>query len=405
MKAKRTLIAACIAALFASGAVLAKDKWEYHEDGWNKTRSYGSVMIGEDSVDRWGPWEEFVEPAAGAPSIGFLGAGGSDPYNPIPNPIPPVAGCGEGEWCGYIAFGLNYDSRYGYGGGKKGGYHLPPYLNRFVPGEIALQFEQPESGYFGDWWGPGGVNLVLTSDLEGIAGAGSETGMIPSFFFGKQGFFKGFDGNKWNYVKIEGGPNGYNWYTHTWVSDYATMGLLKAKVTEYVYDTYRENGGDGYEEVTTVYAPFVAGQLTPLADMASLASREITASYCGQTALAGGHVSMTVFFYGNPSWNGTFNGGSGPAGFTVAGGAVSGAGFSATTANLSTSGGSISGSVNGSFYGPQAAAAGGVIDVTKTTSYANGVSVQVIAPPPVETTRYVDAFLANKVSQTSGIPK
>jgi hypothetical protein len=72
MKTQRTLIATCIAALFVSSGVMAKDKWEYHEAAWDNTKSYGNVSIGRDSVQQWGPWEDFVQPAAGGPSIGFL---------------------------------------------------------------------------------------------------------------------------------------------------------------------------------------------------------------------------------------------------------------------------------------------------------------------------------------------
>jgi len=153
-----------------------------------------------------------------------------------------------------------------------------------------------------------------------------------------------------------------------------------------------------------VYAPFVAGQLTSLADMGSLNAGNVTAHYSGNTFLAGGDVCMTVKF-GPGTWYGSWNGGSGVTGFT-ANGTIAGANFASSGVDARDVGveskySSISGTVNGSFYGPQAAAAGGVVDITKTAS--NYVSSQ---ERTVQTsTRYVDVFLANKVSQTSGTPK
>ena len=196
MKTKQTVIAVCITALFASGAVMAKEKWEYNEDKWDDTRSYGRVTIDKDSVSAWGPWEDFVEPAAGAPSVAFAGAGAGDPYRPI-TPIPPIpipAGCGDGEWCGYMALAIDYK--------KSKNKCYPSFLDRFEPAEIALQFEQPDSKYF-DWLGKGGVNLVLRSDLPDYGSAGMETGMVPVWFFGKQGWFDGHAHDP--YISLEGG--------------------------------------------------------------------------------------------------------------------------------------------------------------------------------------------------------
>lgn len=107
MKTKRTIIAACIATLFISGTVFAKDSWEYHESGWNNVKSYGKVVIAQDSVGQWGPWEDFVEPAAGAPApVAMPGMSGGDQYrnNPDIIIIPEDKGCAAGAWCGYAIF-------------------------------------------------------------------------------------------------------------------------------------------------------------------------------------------------------------------------------------------------------------------------------------------------------------
>lgn len=390
MKTNRTLIAACIAAIFASGAVIAKEKWEYHEEGWEKTKSYGSVTVAQDSVNQWGPWEEFVEPAAGAPSIAFLGAGAGNPYNPIPNPIPPAGGCGAGEWCGYMALSLTFHEpkydKYWVKTGKHSGYWVyePRFLDKFAAAEIALQFK-PSAGSdpWGGYYDVGGVNLRLLTDLLPYASAGAETGMVPVKFFGQQGKFYEIDPN---YKTFDGGNNGEQWdIPHFYINeDYVTLGLLEAYVSgngEVKTSCYGECG-------TKVYAPFVAGKLTSLADMSSMS--KYNATYDGYTALAGGRVHMDVQF-GTATWQGYWN--PGLSTNFGASGNISGANFASTSV---TGCDVVSGSVKGSFYGPNAAALGGVADVTKTAGYVNGDSVRMIEPT---TTRYVDVFAATKTHQ------
>lgn len=409
MKTNRTLIAMCIATMFASGSLCAKDKWEYHTDGWEKMKSYANVVIANDSVQKWGPWDEFVEPAAGAPSIAFIGAGAGDPYKIIPNPIPPnpEVGCADGAWCGYMAVQLMEKEYYSY---RKHGRTYWDWrwerVGDVLPAEIALNFE-PSAGSdpWGGYFDKGAVNLRLLTNLpEYGVSAGAETGMVPVEFNGLQGWFdppRHFEGD----ISLEGGWNGlyYDPASHSWnkwkpVNQYATMGVLIAYVYGSNEEMARSSEGGDYD-VTKVYAPFVAGQLTPLADMGSLNAGNVTAKYEGQTALAGGDVSMTVRF-GSATWDGKFNGGSGATGFTVTNGSISGANFAASGSSIGAKdvGGchpaysGVSGTVNGSFYGPQAAAAGGIVDITKTaTTYSKSIT-------PV-TTQYVDVFLANKTNQ------
>lgn len=89
MKTKNILIGACIASLLSSGMVFARDKWDYNESGWNQTSSYGEITVAQDSVQRWGPWESFIEPAAGfSAGVQFAGAPAGDVYRPtftVPN--------------------------------------------------------------------------------------------------------------------------------------------------------------------------------------------------------------------------------------------------------------------------------------------------------------------------------
>ena len=101
MKTQNTLIAASVAFAFAaSHGAWAKDKnWEFHEEKWGQVISYGKVPIADDSASQWGPWSEFVEPAAG-PAVPFLAATEGEPYRPVPTvatlPPPPSGGNGGG---------------------------------------------------------------------------------------------------------------------------------------------------------------------------------------------------------------------------------------------------------------------------------------------------------------------
>lgn len=106
MSNRKTIIATSIIAILTSGSVIAKND-SLNEDKWGQTRSYGQVFVSDDSVDSWGPWGDFVEPAAGGPiinAISMLGAGSSDSYRNIPallNPVVANTGCAAGTWCGY----------------------------------------------------------------------------------------------------------------------------------------------------------------------------------------------------------------------------------------------------------------------------------------------------------------
>jgi len=161
MKTKRTIIAACIATLFISGTVFAKDTWEYHESGWNNVKSYGKVVIAQDSVGQWGPWEDFVEPAAGAPApVAMPGMSGGDQYRnnpdiiiiPTPTPTPEDKGCAAGAWCGYAIFKnstkVTYDGGWYSSFSSEGGGHGS---TKYSPGLFTLwlnanEFPIPEGG-------------------------------------------------------------------------------------------------------------------------------------------------------------------------------------------------------------------------------------------------------------------
>lgn len=68
-----------------------------------KIKLYGNVTIAQDSVQSWGPWEQFEAPAAGnQPSVPTFGSDASNlyrpigPVNPPVPPTPPAVGSIEG---------------------------------------------------------------------------------------------------------------------------------------------------------------------------------------------------------------------------------------------------------------------------------------------------------------------
>lgn len=90
MKTRISVIALLLSMSMAGTSVCAKDKWDYSKEGWNSTASYGDVTIAQDSVEQWGPWAQYVEPAAGAPAgTQFVGAPAGEYYRTYYN-IPPA---------------------------------------------------------------------------------------------------------------------------------------------------------------------------------------------------------------------------------------------------------------------------------------------------------------------------
>ncbi len=380
MKTQRTLIATCIAALFASSAVMAKDKWEYNEDKWDDTRSYGSVNIDKDSVQQWGPWEQFVEPAAGAPNIAapniaFLGAGSGDKYRPLPVPVVPVnppiisSGCEDGMACGYAVF-RNYEGYGGYYNGD-GGEHPATFAVR-IPSTV----------------GEGATTAWHLTSLDGTSPAFPASGELGNPYI--SGNY--FQFSRYDYV--DGGEGGAS------ISGYVSENIPVATgwFSRYIYG-YGCDGECSYRSDSGTSGPYVAGIVTSATDMAELRANTIGATFYSGSAYQGSPVEINVTFAGAGSWEGRWNDGAdgstwtytpsgtsqqyirGQVGF-IASGTVTGSNIQST--NVSATDGTVSGMVKGSFFGSQAAALGGVVDITKTK------------PDGYSNARHVDVFLTTK---------
>lgn len=443
MKTRMTMIAAAVAMMFmGTHGVLAAQ--QMHEDEWDKVNLYGSTSIAQDSMDDWGPWKEFIQPAAGpaaGPGVTLLGALGSELYRPLPNPTPlGEEGCAAGAWCGYVVY-RSYLYTYDYDDGESSSTH-----NRPQAGLLTLVPSPEDPGMVtvdgGEGYGTMSFQitpmagsdplLVIPAIQEAmgwtVSGLPVEFGMDTTWVATRDGLanFYGSDGGEYSttmdgdyvegswgtamgghnriWARGKGEGDGYD------VTPYMTMGgYMYVGVWGYI------NGNDGgesyyygdYFSAQDGAEGYVAGIPTPLADMAALQAGNVTASYAGLTS---GYkntsyqspVALTVNF-GNGTWSGSWNNGAdgnmyqttdsagraylvGQVGLNASG-TVSGANFQSTS--VSATDGVVSGSVQGGFYGPQAVGMGGIVNVTKsaTEGYSNATYVDVFAGQKVEQPR------------------
>lgn len=147
-------------------------------------------------------------------------------------------------------------------------------------------------------------------------------------------------------------------------------------------------------------ATFVGGTASSLNAIQAMGNN-IIAHYNGVflRSVNNSYVSLDVNL-SNATWNGDFN--SGKQGFGVYNGTITGSSLSATTATASFSPNVVAGSVNANFFGDNAEAIAGVVDVE--LSRFNGPPCGECAQPaqiPVEipTKRFVDTFVTIKTGE------
>lgn len=401
MNTKKTVIAASIAALLAAPvAAFAKDQWEYHEDQWGNVVSYGSVQLAQDSSEAWGPWAEFIMPAAGGPVINpvqFVGEGGGERYRPEPKIVPPVvppivsSGCEAGTVCGYAVF-RDYSAT-----GYSGDYEGRRYTTSRDGGEHPATFTARIPPVLDD----SATTAWRVTSLDGTAPVHyAESGELgdPTFLDNYFSFYRG-DGS-YDYNSLLDGAEG-GAYLGGNVPD-SNIPVARGNFGRWMETYIRGDSCDDEcyytrNEYTRTDGIFVAGGVTSATDMSALRANNITAVYNGYAFYNGTPVAINVNF-GTASWSGSWNNGAdgsigtytpsgssqqyvyGRVGFNASG-TISGSNIQSTS--VSATDGAVSGSVKGSFYGSQAAALGGVVDITKTTEgYTNA--------------RHVDLYLTTK---------
>ena len=437
MTNNRTIIAACVAALLASTPVFAKDSSHFHEADWSKVKSYGNVSVSQDSVESWGAWTDFVEPAAGGPIVNpvqLLGAGSVDRYRNIPGTVTPPVNppvdtgvCGAGDWCGYSVFtqsGETSPSRY-----KSEGGRAPK--NQFSGGLFALTLTAPDGSP-----GEGTVSWRLASPETGaeLANSGSDlwanfgggdvspkgqpkrwnntdNGMAHFAAYDKSedgyGFINGFSDNR----KANEATNAIKRTPFDWLGDRPFTDAIETKDSQVAVGEYSRtvwaytNGQDSalypYESgptSTSTRGFYVAGLSTPQAYLDAQKAGDVVALYSGGSfdGNSQGHVAILVNFK-PATWSGVWYGGDNKNAMNfMATGDVVGAKITsnavASIPELNSSRVSYAGSVQGTFYGQQAATIGGLTNVSKS------VNDQVINTQNA-------VFLVNKVASTSASPK
>lgn len=388
---KNLMLAGLSVALLSQPIMAEAKKWTFHEGKWKETKAYGRIPISEDSAREWGPWTEFVQPAAGPtpvaalPQISVDGPSyfrpeSANEYSPkYTLPVPPPV---SGEWQGYAAYRY---SEYGYGEGYT---QYGPY-----PGRIGLRLSpnDPDAVTVDGGEGEGIVSYRIT-DLDG--NPVYQSGDIGAEFYNGLSDFYAYtstsDESSYSYEGIDGYPP-YN--TETWdpiPGGQVTAGWLWAG-SGYYDDGYYYEGAEGW-------GVFVAGITTPLSDIANLQAGNVTAHYYGTTLDSWTPTHFEVNF-GPGTWSGSVNNGAdgwtgtytdssgqvhvyGQVGFNAEG-TINGANIQSTSVSTDDLGATVSGSVQGTFFGSNADVLGGGIDITKTTEgYDNA--------------KYVDVFVACK---------
>lgn len=335
-----------------------------------QVKAYGNVSVAQDSAGSWGPWTEFEAPAAGPSQPVGLGRSGGEPYRPLPgttgsnggggttppvDPGPPPAPT-------VIGWGLFFDNK------------AEPKQQGCValdchPIQLNIEANYPSA----DALLPDTVNAQLVA-LTNIKPKFSETGSLK--LDAESPFYSRASETELVYAVPD--PQTEN---------PGNVLEMQAAFVRLSLNAYL--AGDNSDEPTSQSVYAVVGVATSAADMAALKGRNANATYTGRDQYGSDNVKLAVNF-GNGTITGVHNGGTdgvvqattSPTGRTVLAGQVgfnwagtiTGPNFQATS--FSTGNGSINtaaSSLNGSFYGKDAAAAGGVVNVVKTSaSYPGG---------------------------------
>lgn len=353
-----------------------------------RTRLYGEVSIAQDSVNSWGVWEQFEPPAAGPNTPVVTLAPRGDLYRPIgnvdptptpnPTPNPPVAVplCASGALCGFGVFADWQGER------DPSAPYVASDRFSFVTRPVSLSDgsrEQAAAVLRVDWE-PGSMQMFN----EALNGGSFEADSGRMFNYGA---YYGYDngGQRVLYTSRKGADDGSG------ITNVVEVARLSG-VYQYVTGETRVS--------KDIFAFW--GVTTPAAGMDALNRSNVQATYQGRTYDGSQTVTMTIDFGQGKITAGQFGSGvdgkviatptttggtqlAGQVGFTFTGDVV-GSTFRSTSVQAADAR-SISGSVQGAFFGSNAQAAAGVADVVKTKAdgYTNG--------------KYTDAFITYRQEQ------
>lgn len=377
------LVAAC-AAVFASVCATQAHAAPSQAD-LERTRLYGEVSIAQDSVNSWGVWEQFEPPAAGpnTPVVSLAPRG--DLYRPLGTvttnttpvtPTPPVAAglCASGALCGFGVFAATQGER-----DPSAPYVASDRFSFVTRPQVAAapvlseQAARLTAQALVRDWQPDRMNLLNTALNGGSFEA--DSGVMGQ---GPDGAYYGKNNGGYRVVV----SNSSNKSGGSAVED-AAVAYLYSSVYQYV-------SGQGSESPRMDQAFQGVWGLTTAKDaMDALNRSNVQATYQGRTYDGSQTVTMTIDFGQGKVTAGQFGSGvdgkvlatpttsggtqlTGAVGFTFTGEVV-GSNFRSTSVQAADAR-SISGSVQGAFFGANAQVAAGVADVVKTKAdgYTNG---------------------------------
>ncbi len=364
-------------------------------DDLQRVKLYGQVSIAEDTTDSWGPWNSFEAPAAG-PGASLASPVGANPefYRPLPQtttPQVPAAtglGCLGGGLCGFGAIEGETSTNAGYSS-------LVPTAVLFT-GKVEVPDTQIPLL-------PQAITLNAQALGQGAPVVFADTGVLNRRLMDGEGS-PGVSYKRLAQTESPTGPHtelfelsGYAYQQgHNAEATQVAQAQLYAGISDYV------RGSDG-ESMTynsqTRSGPVVIGYATSDTDLSALRASNASAAYFGYGSDSNSQVRLEVQF-GAGTWQGSWNGGAdgqvytsdaqlrGQVGFTAAG-TINGANIVSTSVGTTDAGASVSGFVRGAFFGPQAAAAAGVVDITKTNPNAMVQADRALAQPAAIAPRVV----------------
>jgi len=293
---------------------------------------YGNVTIAQDSVNNWGPWEQFEAPAAGPVAL-------TPPSFSLEffRTLPKVKEDGlNQELAGFGTFAVIEQNENAEGGFQWHNIEL-----------TGTAFNQPAPGSLS----PQGLQLLTTTVDE-------STHLMPDSGKLVQ------TGDTYSGINAQGHLTSLALIPSDVDSEKAQASFYQRQIiTDYITDTE----GNINDVLRGSIEVGVIGYKTATSDMSALRANNFQANYVGQSlSLAAGFQSMSMSVnFGNSTWHGNFD----AAGGISASGSVSGNSFNASSINAGES--SAQGYIRGNFTGPMAAGLMGNLDVT-----ANGGRTQ-----------------------------
>lgn len=367
---------------------------------------YSNVTIAQDSSSQWGIWEELEPTAAGPQTPLPLLAGSAELYRPIgtvnPDTItPPQPPVEKGVFMGFGVISNNY---YGEEEIRAQALFMPIFYETSRAG-FTLQVSDASEATVSGSWQPLSIKIstaLVRSDIaetpytyEGL-GPLEHDGSVTHRFS----------------QLVEGQIHeSHNLGTDTsQIPSEATAGQFLGDITIARYVSGEGEFSKSYLDQRSSDIYGVWGRTTSAQDMNNLRQSNAQASYAGTVFNRygdyNGSVSMNVNF-GTSEFSANFSnvgGGQVPIGGNSAiaiseklifnaSGTISGSQF---VANKLSPG--VTGQVVGAFFGPQAAAAGGVLDVSAVPNAG-------IPSGPRPVARYVAPFIAIKGGSEVGAPR